>query len=343
MVVHKINNHAFLFLGMFTLIMLVSGCGNEEVGEQENSDNNESGEENNVTEVEHALGTAEIEGEPERVVTLYQGATDTAVALDVNPVGAVEPWVEQPMYEYLREDLEDVEIVGDEIQPNLEEIAALEPDLIVGTLLRHEEVYDQLNEIAPTVIEKDLNNFKNTLEVMGEATGQNDAAEQLLQEWDKRVADFQYQVEDELGEDWPMSASVINIRSDEVRMYTGGFPGRIIDEVGFEYTDVQQEAIADEEDILAFTNRESIPEMDAEIFFTFTQSNQGEDESEVEETMENWTNHPLWDELEAVENGEVHMVDEVKWNLGGGYIAAHHMLDDLYEVFDLEPEETGEG
>ncbi|MBB6451068.1 iron complex transport system substrate-binding protein [Geomicrobium halophilum] len=338
--VDKWNNRTFLFPGLF-ILMILAGCGEEEAANEEGTqENNESGEEDNVIEVEHALGTAEIEGEPERIVTLYQGATDTAAALDIEPVGAVESWLEQPMYEYLRDDLEDVEIVGDEIQPNLEEIAALEPDLIVGTLSRHEEVYDQLDEIAPTVMTDPINDFKHTLDIMGEATDQEDTAKQLLQDWDERVADFQSQVEDEVGEEWPLSTSVLNIRSDEVRMFMGGFPGSILDEAGFAHTDVQQEAINDEEDFLAFTNRESIPEMDAEVFFIFTQGNQEEDE--LEEAMENWTSHPLWDELDAVENDEVYMVNEVTWNMGGGYIAANHMLDDLYEVFDLEPEEPGE-
>ena len=100
-----------------------------------------------MREVENALGVTSIKGEPQRIVTLYQGATDTAVAMGITPVGAVESWLEQPFYEYIRDDLEGVTNVGEETQPNLEEIAKLNPDLIIASKVRHEEIFEQLSLI----------------------------------------------------------------------------------------------------------------------------------------------------------------------------------------------------
>lgn len=102
-----------------------------------------------VTTVEHALGEATIAGRPDRVVSLYQGATDTAVALGINPIGVVESWTEKPMYQYLREDLQGVTYLGLETQPDLERIAWLSPDLIVGARNRHRTIYPLLERIAP--------------------------------------------------------------------------------------------------------------------------------------------------------------------------------------------------
>lgn len=48
--------------------------------------------------IEHSMGETEIDGTPKRIVTFYQGANDTAVALGVTPVGIVESWVEKPVY-----------------------------------------------------------------------------------------------------------------------------------------------------------------------------------------------------------------------------------------------------
>ena len=75
--------------------------------------------------------------------------------LQVKPVGAVESIVEKPWYLYIREQMEGVTSVGAETQPNLEEIIALQPDLIIATKSRHEQIYDQLSAIAPTVVEED--------------------------------------------------------------------------------------------------------------------------------------------------------------------------------------------
>lgn len=152
------SNIGVSFILIFMLVMI--GCGGQSGNETSGASNeaaNEQAAENSgtVTEpeaagsearvVKHAMGETPIEGTPKRIVTLYQGATDVAVALGVTPVGVVESWTQQPMYEYLRDDLKDVPFVGTETQPNLEEIAKLQPDLIIASKLRHEKVYEQLS------------------------------------------------------------------------------------------------------------------------------------------------------------------------------------------------------
>ncbi len=62
---------------------------------------------------------------PLRVITLFQGATDSAVALGITPCGIVDSWSEKPTYRYLRSALEPVPHVGLETQPSLEDIALL--------------------------------------------------------------------------------------------------------------------------------------------------------------------------------------------------------------------------
>lgn len=46
--------------------------------------------------IKHAMGTVTLKKKPERVVILFNGAVDNAVALGVKPVGAVESWEEKP-------------------------------------------------------------------------------------------------------------------------------------------------------------------------------------------------------------------------------------------------------
>ncbi|MFP7285735.1 iron-siderophore ABC transporter substrate-binding protein [Shouchella clausii] len=317
----------------YTWIMAVAVMGLAACSSDKQALEEQEKEEHAPISVEHSMGTAKLDDYPERVVTLFQGATDTAVALDLKPVGVVESWVEQPIYEYLRPELEGVEMVGSELQPNLEEIAALEPDLIVATKSRHEQIYGQLQEIAPTIMIDPSNDFKYTLSLMGEATDLTERADERLQDWDERIADFRQQAESQL-DDWPYTASVINVRSDQIRLFTGGFPGGILEEAGFIRTDGQQEA-ADQGDVyLEFTNTESIPEMNADLFYVFLQSNQ--DIEEVEAGYSEWTSHPLWAELDAVQNDQVHVVDEITWNMSAGYMAANEMLDDLYETLGLD-------
>ncbi|UOQ50405.1 ABC transporter substrate-binding protein [Gracilibacillus caseinilyticus] len=306
--------------------MFLAACGQSESTNQE--ENDDKAEATGSIEIDHALGTTAIDGEPDRVVTLYQGATDAAVALGIKPVGVVESWRQAPMYDYLKDDLGEVTYVGQETQPNLEEIAALEPDVIIASKMRHEEIYDQLSAIAPTVAHETVFAFKETLELVGKATGKEEKATKLLEDWDNRVADFQEKVASEYKGEWPLHAAVLNFRADHARIYVTGFAGSILDELGFKgpanITDKSQA-------VLKLTDKESITEMNADVFYLFM-----DDDPAVEQTYQDWTSHPLWEELDAVQSDQVNRVDEVVWNMGGGIIAANLMLDDIYDRFDLE-------
>ncbi|PTY38701.1 iron ABC transporter substrate-binding protein [Saccharospirillum sp. MSK14-1] len=278
--------------------------------------------------IDHAMGRTELDAPAVRVVTLYQGATDAAVALGITPVGVVDSWVEKPMYQYLRDELADVAHVGLETQPNLEEIAALNPDVIIAAKMRHEAVYDQLNQIAPTIAHETVFQFKETLDLVAAATGRTDAAEQWHQNWDARIADFQQQVAELDNIDWPQQVALLNFRNDHARIYYSSFAGNILNELGFERPQAHREDVWG----VKLTSKESIPSMNADVFFIFMT----ETDATVMENYQDWTSHPLWNTLDAVRNEQVYRVDQVDWNMGGGPIAAQRMVDSVFEHYGLE-------
>lgn len=288
--------------------------------------------------IEHAMGKTTIEGTPKRIVTLYQGATDVALAMGVTPVGVVESWVQKPVYEYLRDELEGVAQVGLETQPNLEEIDKLDPDLIIASKTRHADIYEQLSAIAPTVTHETVFKFKETTELMGKAMNMEDKAADLLAEWESRVADFTTKAEEKLSDQWPIEVSVLNFRADHARIYVTGYAGDILSELGFVRSEYQQEEADKGTVVVSLTSKETIPSMNGDVFFIFNAATSGdstEDEA-VKKTYEEWTGHPLWGKLDAVTKNQVYMVDEVAWNMAGGMLSAHTMLDQLYEHFGLE-------
>lgn len=285
-----------------------------------------------VRSVEHALGEARLEGRSERLVTLYQGATDNALALGLAPVGVVESWLERPMYRYLRDGLpDDVRYLGLETQPDLEAVAGLAPDLIVGARYRHTMAYPLLSRIAPTLIADTPYDFEAMLELMGEATGRQARARELLAAWHARVADFRCRVEARLGDAWPQSASVVSFRGDHVRLYYDSFAWRILERLGFRRPEAQGGAGWG----IKLVSRESLPAMDADVIFAFMR-----DDPAVVELHRDWTAHPLWQNLQAVEQGQVYRVDPVIWNMGAGILAANRLLDELYAHYGLQ---EGEG
>lgn len=286
--------------------------------------------------VVHPFGEALIEGQPARVVSLYQGATDTALALGVTPIGVVESWVERPMYHYLRDALpETVRYLGLETQPDLEGVAGLRPDLIIGADYRHELVYPLLSRMAPTVIVNTGLDFKALLILVGAATDREDAAQQLLTQWNARVADFKRQISAKLGDTWPQRVAIVSVRADHVRLYYHGFAASILAELGFSLPEKQGRGSWG----IKLSSREGIPALESDVMFMFLQ---GAEES-VAYTLAQWSQHPLWQNLTAVRNDQVFEVDPVTWNMGGGIIAANHLLDELYAHYQLDPFYPREG
>lgn len=331
--IHMIKHSSkwgLLLIGLFFTVLLAA-CGNsassDDSSDSGKTSGNSTSNESNIRDVEHAMGTTTIEGTPERVVTLYQGATDAATVFDIDPEGIVESWVEKPIYKYLLDDLEGTKIIGEETQPNLEEIAALKPDVIFASKTRHEEIYEKLNQIAPTIAIEELYDFKGTVELMGDALNQQDKSDEILSDWNNRIEDFQTKAAEKLGDEWPKNVSLINFRSDHARIYFDGFAGSILREAGFTRPKNQQEDVWG----IKLSDKESITEMNADVFYIFM-----EDEPAVKETYDEWTMHPLWQKLDAVKNDQVYNVDQVTWNMAGGIRAANLMLDDLYDRFNLE-------
>lgn len=275
--------------------------------------------------VQHAMGETVIKGTPQRVVTLFQGATDAALALDVKPVGAVEAWIEKPWYNYIRERMDGVVDLGSENQPNLEEIAALKPDVIIGSKTRHEEIYNQLSAIAPTVMTEEVHIWKDSLALTADALNKKTEEQAFLDRWASEVADFK----EKMGDKLKQQVGIVDFRADHARIVHTGFSALVLDELGFTRPDIQKS----EEWGVKLVSKENIPQMDADIIFDQTSTDRDDGRLDL---RKEWTEHPLWKTIKAVQANRVYQVDTAVWNSGSGPLAAEEMLKDLKEFYELD-------
>lgn len=278
-----------------------------------------------LRQIEHAMGQTYVEKTLKRVVILTNEATDIALALGVTPVGAVKSWSGDPYYDYIAADMVSVEMVGDELQPNLESIAALNPDLILGSKVRHRRVYQRLSAIAPTVFSETIGvTWKDNVRLYAEALDLTDDADNLLTEWDNRVADFKQKLGNQRTE-----VSLVRFMPGAARIYyKDSFPGQIIDEVG-----LARPAIQDTTGFAQQVSSEQIPQMDGDAIFYFVFAGV-EAEQPVSTITQPWLQQPLWQQLNAVRQGNVYAVDDGVWTASSGIKAANLLLDDLYTHLD---------
>lgn len=133
--------------------------------------------------ITHELGTTEISGKPQRVVALEFSFVQALDALDVVPVGITDDNQPKRIEQLLGKKI-DFSSVGTRLEPNLELVAALTPDLIIADELRHSAIYEQLSAIAPTIV---LNSWEGSYEVIktsvvtiADALGEKQKGEQAL-------------------------------------------------------------------------------------------------------------------------------------------------------------------
>ena len=98
--------------------------------------------------VAHALGTTAVNSLPQRVAALDMNEVDFLDQLGVPIAGMPKDFIPAFLAKY-RED-ETITDLGSIVQPNMEKVYALRPDLLLISSL-HANQYDALSHIAPTI------------------------------------------------------------------------------------------------------------------------------------------------------------------------------------------------
>lgn len=303
------------------MVMILAACGTN----GNNASDGKSGDqkEEATRTVSHAMGETEVPENPEKVVILTNEGTEALLAMDVTPVGAVQSWLGNPWYDHISDQMEGVEVVGTESEVNLEAVAALKPDLIIGNKLRQEDIYDQLSAIAPTVYSETLKgDWQENFTFYAKAMNMEDKGDEVMSAYNDRIDSMS----EELGDQLDKEVSVVRFLAGQTRIYyKDSFSGVILEQLGFDRPESQQK-----NDFAKEVTKERIPEMDGDVLFYFTYD---AGDGDANSTAKEWTNDPLWNNLEVVKEDNVHEVSDAIWNTSGGVISANKMLDDIENVF----------
>ncbi|SMF85976.1 iron complex transport system substrate-binding protein [Paenibacillus uliginis N3/975] len=205
----KLLTRLMLVISMLTIL---AGCGTakESTGSETKSTSAAASDNNKTVENKHTIKdartTLEFDKIPERIVVLQWQEAEFLLALGIQPVGFADIpnwdlWVNiEPKL------AADVVDVGSRVEPSLEAIAELKPDLIIGTLSWHEGYLEQLESIAPTALfETSINgtNYTNEYDKMldtfrefGTFFDKEAEAEAVIAKLEKTISDGQEKLKD---------------------------------------------------------------------------------------------------------------------------------------------------
>ncbi len=267
--------------------------------------------------VEHAMGSTEIPERPERVVVLDTGELDSVVALGVTPAGAVTTDVATGFLSYLQEPAEGAEQVGTIGEPNLEAIAALQPDLILSNVIRHEALFDELSQIAPTVFAENVGvTWKENFALAAEALGMEEEADEVMAGYTAAAEELG----SSLGDPAETTVSPIRFVAGAIRAYSPeSFIGTVLTDIGLSITEQEP----GEYPAFAELSPEQVTLADADV--VLYSSYGATDESGESDVL----GGPLWSRLAAVEEDRAIAVEDDVFYSGIGPTAAALIVERL--------------
>jgi iron-siderophore transport system substrate-binding protein len=277
------------------------------------------------------MGKVKIPAQPKRVVVLDTGELDDVTLLGIDPVGAVAPHfkTEGGFPAYLKGELDGTKDVGPLLEPNLELIASLRPDLILSSKVRHGKVYDKLSAIAPTVFTETTGGvWKENLKVHAEALGLETEAAAKLKEYETRAKALGEAIKKKDGGTAP-TASVVRFIAGPTRLYqSNSYSGVVLNDIGLQRPKTQ---ISDDPEVtMKDVSPEQIDQADADLIFVTAAD--AEDKTQKKDVVSN----PVWKDLAAVKNDKVFEVPDETWMSGIGVQAAEQMLADVAKATGVE-------
>ncbi len=279
----------------------------------------------------HSAGESCVPENPQRIVTTQdQNALLPLLELAIKPVGSAGQPLDDGDFRFRRVegfDTEGIEFVGSYGEPNLESIALLQPDLIIGPPFQS-DIYDSLSAIAPTVL-IDVHNRPLDEALMDFATLVNaeEQATALKVAYEAHAAEFLAALGDRREQ---ITISVIT---------PGGETGQFYNEAASQATGTVMQALgllrpapeAGPEAIGDLRSVETLPEHDADVMIIISYT--GEDQDPL---FAEFLTSPILNNLGVAQAEQVYVFDGLSM-VGAGWSKMDTFIDELERVL-LNPD-----
>lgn len=280
-----------LLVAGMSMVML-AGCGaNTGSGEAPTAENTTT--ENTIT-VTDVRGEVEIPAEPKRIVDL-SGNSDILSLIGYKVIGTAnsDAYDYTKFPAYLEETLQGAEILGYSMQDTMdvEAVMNLNPDLIIISTVQ-EKMYDQLSEIAPTVmIQLEALNWKDDVKAFAEVFNKEAEADKWLADYELKAKEAGDAIKAEYGEDTTYLSFLAS--GGQFFVFDGaGFGNVLYEDMGL----AKPEGMPAQTDIsLPVVTYEGLAAIQSDYIFLIATD---EDLAELEKNA-------IWNSLPAVKEGHV--------------------------------------
>ncbi len=262
----------------------------------------------NTLRVAHKYGEIEIPKAPKRLVVDH-GLLEVCISLGIKPLAAV---VYGEVPEFVKDKLDGIEIISGGDVVNIETIAALKPDLLIGQFYFggfDEGVFKNFSNIAPTVILRELPHWSLVTRDMAKLLSKQTEAEALFAGYTQKLDAAQAQMQPVVGdgtvamlqvlpENFYLTGPGAESNGKFLPAYFGTFLYR---DLGFKPAPIITKLVGKQE-VVEFSF-EKLPEIDADVLLVVPTSRPGSVIQE-QEIYKKLTGSPLFKAIPAVKAGK---------------------------------------
>ncbi len=294
--------------------MILVGCSNTSTVEEKSK----------TVTVTDVRGEVEIPENPERIVDL-SGNSDILSILGYKVIGTAnsDAYDYTKFPTYLEETLKGATILGYSMQGTMdvEAIMNLDPDLIVISTVQ-EKMYDQLSEIAPTVMIKlEALDWKEDVKSLAKVFNKEEAANTWLENYDKKSKE----VGDKIKETYGNDTTYLSFLASGGQFYVfdgAGFGNVLYEDLGL----AKPEGMPEQNDIsLPVVTYEGLASIKSDYIFVIA----------TDEDLKVLEENGVWNNLPQVKEGKVVKLDSSPYFVQGySSIGRKVLLDEIMEMLN---------
>lgn len=294
------------------------------VGCASNGTANEDKTTENTVTVTDVRGEVEIPAEPQRIVDL-SGNSDILSILGYDVVGTAnsDAYDYTKFPSYLEETLKGAEILGYSMQDTMdvEAVMNLNPDLIVISTVQ-EKMYDQLSEIAPTVmIQLEALNWKDDVRALAKVFDKEDIANEWIANYETKAKEAGDKIKTEYGEDTTYLSFLAS--GGQFFIFDGaGFGDVLYNDMGL----AKPAGMPEQTDIsLPVVTYEGLAAIQSDYIFLIA----------TDEDLAQLEANSIWNNLPAVKNGNVVVLESSPYfNQGYSLIGREILVDEIGDMLN---------
>ncbi|MBY0012129.1 ABC transporter substrate-binding protein [Paenibacillus typhae] len=261
-----------------------------------------------------------------KIASMSIHITNNLLALGITPAGSVVGGDVKDFLPHVADRLQGAAKFGVVTDPDMEAVLALKPDVIYIDDVYSGEDLAKFEKIAPTVtIDMDSGTWADHLKRIAEHVGKEKEAEAFIQEYSAKAERVSNLIKNELGADAKVMA--IRMTAKELRVMGTRRPlGPIMfEDLKLKMADGVEKIPADEP--YQVISKEVLPDYEADAIFVIISTG-----DVAKSNYEEMTKNPIWQNLKAVKNNHVYILDGQKW-LDYSSIGHSMALDDAEQLF----------